>query len=460
MSFASCFIAVVLFVVAGNFSLTETQAADTPGLLVVHPGNPRYVMVKDDPNRKAVCLNGAHTWAEFQTYRQETFDYNDWLTELGSWRHNFMRGWIWEDGFYSPLPHAKVGNKYDLTKYDSAFFDRLKTRIRDAGRHGLYVGVMLFQGWSVIGEERSRTPLPWPTHPFHPDNNINGINGDPVGDGNGQEIHTLQIPAVTRLQEAYVRKFIDELNDFDNIVWEIGNECNRDSAPWQYHMVDVIKRYEATKPKQHLVWLNLSPPECFASECPADIVSPSGSRVYLRTPPVADGNKVVIADSDHISPLRVTHEWAWKSFVRGLHPILMDCKYQGLTWWSGRSFQSDHPKWQQLRDALTVIRDYADRTNLAAMVPQAASTDSPSSTRYCLYEHGKEYFVYQPERETPFSVELPAGSYRYEWINPVAGKTRAGVVESKGGEVTFTAPFPWPAGLYVTASSANQQVER
>ena len=449
----------VLFLVVSQFNFTQTRAADTPVLLVVHPDNPRYVMVKDDPTRKAVCLTGAHTWAEFQTYRQETFDYNGWLRKLAGWKHNFMRGWIWEDGFYGPLPYVTVGKKYDLTKYNSVFFDRLKTRIREARQHGLYVSVMLFQGWSVIGKERSRTPLPWPRHPFHPDNNINDINGDPNGDGNGQEIHTLQVPAVTRLQEAYVKHFIDELNDFDNIVWEIGNECNRNSAPWQYHTIDLIKRYEATKPKQHLVWINLSPPECFASKCHADIVSPSGSRVYFHAPPAADGKHVIIADSDHISPLRVTHEWAWKSFARGLHPILMDCKYQGLTWWKGRSFQPDHPKWQQLRDAITVIQSYADSVNLIGMAPQTEGADSPSSTRYCLYEHGKKYLVYQPAHKTPFTVELPAGSYRYEWINPVVGRTNVGVIESKGGKASFTAPFPWPAGLYLTVSSAAERTE-
>ena len=452
-----CLPVILLFAAVAQSSLTHVRAADAPGLLVVHPDNPRYVMAKGDPTRKAVCLTGAHTWAEFQTYREETFDYDDWIGELAGWKQNLMRGWIWEDGYYGPLPYARVGDRYDLTRYNPAFFDSLKTRIRKAGGHGLYVSVMLFQGWSVLGEGRSRTPPPWPRHPFHRDNNINNINGDPNADGDGREIHTLQIPAVTRLQEAYVEHFIDELNDFDNIVWEIGNECNRDSAQWQYHMIDFVKRYEAKKTKQHLVWVNLSPPECFASKCHADIVSPSGSAVYFNAPPAADGTRVIVADSDHISPLRVTHEWAWKSFARGLNPVLMDCKYQGLTWWSGRGFQPQHPKWQQLRNALTVIRGYADRMNLGATVPQAASVDSPSSTRYCLYEDGKEYLVYQPERETPFTVELPAGSYRYEWINPVAGKTQAGIVESRGGRVRFAAPIPWPAGLYVTAASTPDE---
>ena len=40
----------------------------------------------------------------------------------------------------------------------------------------------------------------WVYHPFNRVNNINGIDGDPNGDGEGTETHTLQIPAVTKLQ--------------------------------------------------------------------------------------------------------------------------------------------------------------------------------------------------------------------------------------------------------------------
>ncbi|UCD28224.1 MAG: hypothetical protein JSV03_14210 [Planctomycetota bacterium] len=426
----------------------NTRAASGPGLLVVHPDNPRYLMVKGDTAKKIVYLTGAHTWAEFQTYKDEKFDYTDWLSKLAGWKYNFMRGWMWEDDYYSPLPFKKKGGKYDLKSYNLDYFKRLKKRIEQAADRKIYVSVMLFEGWSVM-DKRSRDPAPWPRHPYNINNNINGINGDPNGDGDGREVHTLAIPAVTALQEAYVKHFIDELNKYDHIIWEIGNECNRDSAKWQYHMIDYIKSYEASKPKQHLVWLNLGEKEVFDPQCHAEVVSPGGSKTYFWDPPAATGRKVVIADSDHIRPLNVTYEWAWKSFTRGLQPILMDCKYQGLTWWKGRGFQPKHPKWQKLRDALSVMLSYANKMNLVKMVPQKEKTKTPSGTGYCLYEAGKEYMVYQPAAKQPFTVELPGGVYRYEWINPVSGKDRTGTVESKGGNTSFTAPFPWPAGLYL-----------
>jgi hypothetical protein len=210
---------MLLFLVAFPFFTAPARVVAQPGLLVVHPANPRYLMVKNDPDRKAVFLTGAHTWAEFQTYREETFDYEDWLSKLAGQNYNLMRGWIWEDALYRPLPYANAKDKFDLARHNASFFDRLKDRVRRAARRDLYVSVMLFQGWSVLGEGRSRVPAPWPHHPFHRDNNTNGIDGDPEQTGNGHATHTLQIPAVTRLQEAYVKPVVDELNEFDNVIW-------------------------------------------------------------------------------------------------------------------------------------------------------------------------------------------------------------------------------------------------
>jgi hypothetical protein len=50
----------------------------------------------------------------------------------------------------------------------------------------------------------------------------------------------LQLFAVTRLQEAYVRKVIDAVNDLDNVLYEISNESDDSSKDWQYHLIRFI----------------------------------------------------------------------------------------------------------------------------------------------------------------------------------------------------------------------------
>ena len=106
-----------------------------------------------------------------------------------------------------------------------------------AGEMGFYVSIMLFDSWSV--EHRGT----WKGHPFHASNNVNGINGDPDNNGVGIETHTLKIPAVTKLQEAYARKVVDTVNDLDNVLYEISNESEY-GADWHNHFARVIQEYE------------------------------------------------------------------------------------------------------------------------------------------------------------------------------------------------------------------------
>lgn len=69
---------------------------------------------------------------------------------------------------------------------------RLRRRVVEAANQGVYVSVMLFEGWAM-----QRMKNAWLSHPFHPDNNINGIDGDRNGDGRGLELHTLGMVADT-----------------------------------------------------------------------------------------------------------------------------------------------------------------------------------------------------------------------------------------------------------------------
>ena len=62
----------------------------------------------------------------------------------------------------------------------TAHFDRLRTRVRKAGERGIYVSVMLFQGWSSAKGWLGGTP--WRGHPYHPDNNVQGWSGNTRGD--------------------------------------------------------------------------------------------------------------------------------------------------------------------------------------------------------------------------------------------------------------------------------------
>jgi len=453
-------ITIVSTLLSGNAVIAQSA----PGPLVVHPDNGRYFMVQGDRRKRAIYLTGSHVWCNLQRYHSDNSDFNidfdEFLSTLEKHQHNFIRGWHWEDMHYHPLPFARTGPgeardgqpKFDLSRYNQAYYDHLRGRIVAAGKRGIYVSVMLFQGWSIDNKGGGRTPNPWPLHPFNESNNINGIDGDSNGDGISLELHTLKsdgfgiAPEVTALQAAYVKHSIDQLNDLDNLVWEITNESHDGSINWQYHIIQLIHDYEKTKPRQHLVWMNFYSREVSNAclfEGPADVVSPHNSKTNYREPPPAKGDKIVILDTDHLWGVGGNPAWVWKAFTRGYHPIFMD-PLHNIEWYR-RKWRARDPRWIAIRTAMGHARNYARRMDLSTAKPLPAL----SSTRYCLANPGKEYLVFQPQ-PGQFWVRLEAGRYSYEWFNPYAGSvTATATSKTPGGDEPFTPPFGGSAILYL-----------
>jgi len=445
----------------------ETEGKPTTSPLQVHPENPRYFT---DGSGKAIYLTGSHLGWELQDDawgREHIFDYPGFWDFLVHHNHNLIRMWVVEHTRWDtsnpkavayPMPYYRTGPgkaldgglKFDLNKFDPAYFKRLRSRVIAAGERGIYVIVMLFQGFSV---HKRRGRNPWFGHPFNKRNNINGIETDVNGDGDGREIHTLGNPAITALQEAYVRKVIDTVNDQNNVLYEIANEAGTYSTDWQYYMIHRIKDYQADKAKQHPVGMTAQIPSgrknnevLFSS--PADWVSPNSEGGYRTNPPTSDGRKVILIDTDHLwgvggnSP-----EWVWKSFCRGLNPIYMDSYIEQETKQLDRIDNRDlDPRWEPIRWAMGHTRMLADQINLADMVGHI----DLASTKYCLANPGDEYLIYQPISSRPFHVNLKAGAYRFEWFNPRSGKfVKQGTIIAKDGEQTFHAPFEGDVVIHI-----------
>jgi hypothetical protein len=448
-----------------NTSGTSNKTSDT-SLLHVSAANPRYF---EDGSGHVVYLTGSHNWSNFQDYGSvgqstQVFDYNSYLNFLQSHNMNLIRlwnfeGWSYCDGMASPnynvpLPYLRTGPgtaldgglKYDLNQFNQAYFDRLRSRVQAAQADGIYVSIMLFQGWS------SCSTGVWPGHPYNASNNINGVNGDLNGDGTGKEIHSLQNGStIDALQKAYIRKVVDTVNDLDNVLFEIENEENPDdNVSWQDSIVGYIKSYESPKPNQHPVGITtpwsseVTSSELFASS--ADWISPSGSWGYGSNPPAATGQKVVLADTDHIFGMGGDSAWVWETFTRGNNPIYMDDLSQNSTMESARV-------------AMGQTRSYANKMNLAAMMPR----DDLTSTSYALANPGQEYLAYNPSGGS-FSVNLSdaaqSDSFSVEWFNPGSGAADLSTGVSTGGTVaggamrTFSPPFPGGVVLYLVKQSS------
>ena len=439
------------------------------GPLAVHPKNPRYF--QNTATGKVVYLTGSHTWANLVDIGPKDppprFDFAACLDFMQRLNHNFIRMWTWEPVTWNtkanresrihtaaPQPWARTGPgkaldgkpRFDLKKFNPAYFDRLRSRISAARNRGIYVSVMLFEGWALQFSLGA-----WEGHPFHPKNNINGIDGDLNKDGKGVEIHTLANKAVTALQEAYVRKVIDTVNDLDNVLYEISNENHPPSTEWQYHIIRYVKKYEKSKPKQHPVGMTFqyrAGKNKTLFDSPADWVSPNREGGYRDDPPAADGRKVVLNDTDHLWGIGGNQPWVWKSFVRGHNPIFMD-PYDGVV--LGKPLDA---RWDPIRRSMGYTRTYAEKMNLAAMLPRI----DLASTKYCLANPGKEYLVYNPAADkAAITVELKTGAYEYEWFDPNKGKVASsGTIKAKDGEQAFQTPFKGDAVLYITHARSQK----
>lgn len=514
---------VAVMTITADAQRTSTVA----GPLVVSRTNPRYFTIASghESAGRAVYLTGSHIWNNLHdgmgpgsacAAAPERFDYEAYLTFLSERGHNFIRLWRWEQfksqaagGSYhlcmSPQPWPRTGAgmakdgkpKFDLSKFDQTFFDRLRERVIAAGSAGIYVGVMFFDGWAL---HLSPVPDNVEGHPFYSANNVNDVGITSIVD---YQVLPLD-RQVQALQEAYIKKMVDTLHDLPNVLYEVANESSGggavskefaqmmgfpdvpewgNSTEWQYWVIDVVKQYEKVKGYDtHPMGMTMQFPVAdqtkvndplFASS--ADWISPgyddeifTGGRHpmapgalpsrWYDNPPPSDGRKVIISDSDHYATGKGDAMWAWKSFLRGHHPILMDFGLiAGVNPADPSAAAPGLPSYASVeatRYAMGDTRRYAERMQLMETTPRA----DLSSTGYALANPGHEYLVLQPHESAAFTVKLGpgGGTYTVEWYNVTTRETVTGgtiVKAEREGERSFTPPFAGPAVMYLKRSN-------
>jgi len=235
----------------------------------LHPDNPHYFLFRGKPT---VLIGSTEHYGAVLNL---DFDYVKYLDELKSKGLNVTRTFT---GFYvepqgafgiarntlAPLEgklicpwarsnepgYAVGGNKFDLTKWDEAYFARLKDFIREAGKRDIVVELDLF---SNIYDT-----IQWKLSPLYFTNNINNLAA--VKDH--KEILSLKHPEIIKIQEQMVEKILTELNDFDNLYYEICNEPYFGDLlaleSWEKHMTEFTHRTESKLGKNHLISNNIA----------------------------------------------------------------------------------------------------------------------------------------------------------------------------------------------------------
>jgi hypothetical protein len=513
-------IGIVLCAMIPIFALTDlargasslATSASTSGPITAPlsalPINPNYF---SDGSGKAVYLTGSHTWNDFQDWGANEspmpFDFAAYVNKLVAHNHNFTLLWQTElptlcglptttssppDFTVTPMPWQRSGPdnasdgklKFDLTKFNQIYFDRLRERVQLLGAARIYAGVYFFSAQWLL-----RFRCPGDGYPFTGSNNTNGID-----DGGGTGATTMTAPnAITAIQDAFVEKVIDTLNDLPNVLWIVSNEAPPNSTWWNSHLITLARSYEAGKPVQHpigyAVLADFNDSVILNSD--ADWIAPAASRPHSRLGDFLDrwvtngvirwmidrwfpitncgsghpSCKVTINDSDHSyfgmwnDSAQLNRNFFWNNFTLGNHTLFMDpyvvyypreTRNICLSPVNGICSEPDS-RWDNVRNTMGFIRDYAERMNLAAMTAQGNLT----STGHALANTNAtnaEFLIYAPVGGG-FTVNLSRnkGQFAVEWMNPATGAKAAGPSVSGGAPRAFQPPFNGDAVLYLAA---------
>jgi len=351
-------------------------------------------------------------------------------------------------------PWARSGTKFDLTKWNTEYFARLKKLMAAADKAGIVVEMTLFC-------PLYREAL-WRASPMNAANNVNG-----VGKCRRTEVLTLKHKRLVELQVGFTKKIVSELNAFDNLYFEVCNEpyFGGVTVEWQHRIADTIIRTEADLPKKHLVSMNIANGK-------KKVVKPhkgvSIFNFHYCVPPdtvaMNYGLGKVIGENE--TGFRGRHDFLYRS--EGWDFLLAGGGlYNNLDY----SFTPKHPdgtllKYKSpgggspaLRKQLRILKEFLYSFDFVRMKPDNSLVKSASGglSARVLGRRGKAYAIYirvplprKPKNirnhlkdrvKTTLVLNLPAGQYRTEWVNVKTGKTiQSEKIAHKDGEATLKSP--------------------
>ncbi len=429
--------------------------------IALHPDNPHYFQYKGKP---LLLVTSAEHYGALLNL---DFDYNRYFDELASERMNLTRTFT---GVYceppgafnignntlAPLPNRLItpwarssepgykngGNKFDLTQWDPAYFERLKSFMQEADKRDIMVEFTLF---CPFYEDTM-----WVFSPLHPLNNVNSTPDIPRTD-----VYTTDKSGkLFEIQKALVRKLVTELNGFNNIIFEICNEpyFGGVTMEWQHAIADVIIDAEKSLPKKHLISQNIANATKLI-ENPHPNISVFNfhyayppvavAQNYHLNKPIGDNETGFNGSSDSIYRFE-----GWRFMLAG------GALYNNLDYSFTPGHEAGDYKYNDktpgggsdaLRKQLGYLRKFMERFNFLKMSPDSLLIDPEQSKniRYnAISEKGNQYAVYLLDlHSSSLTLNIPDGRYEVQWMHPLTGKyEKARTEKSTNNRLTLEVP--------------------
>lgn len=436
------------------FAAQSTRA--TPFHL--HPENPHYFLFRGEPT--LLITSAEHYGAVLNA----DFDYARYLEALASDDLNntriFVGAYCEQPGDFgiarntlAPAPgrficpwsrsdqpgYANGGNKFDLGRWDAAYFKRLKDFVAQAGARGIVVEVNLF--CPFYKEDM------WDLSPMNAANNINDVGA--VG---REQVYTLdESGGLLDIQVQMVRKVAAELKDFDNIYYEIMNEPYARDVPmiWQEHIVDALVEAETALGVRHLISLNIANDKAQVKEVHPQV---SLLNFHYAWPPatVPMNYHLNRAIGDNETGFKGTDDFHYRregwAFILAGGALYNNLDYSFAVGYEDGTFA--YPAEQPgggtaaLRAQLRVLGAFIRSFDFVHMAPFGGIADLPENLAvYALAAPGQQYAVYLchsgkeagAETSATLTLDLPQGTYRAEWIDTLSGERSGGESFAHGG---------------------------
>ncbi len=288
--------------------------------------------------------------------------------------------------------YANGGNKFDLSKWDMAYFERLKDFVAQADRRDIIVEITLFS--SIYDQTH------WDINPQNPANNINGLPDIPY-----TEVHSLAQKEYLFHQENMVKKIVKELNGFDNIYFEIFNEPYADgiSEDWHHHMAGIMAETESALPKKHIISYNYENAHARIDHLPGYYSLVNFH--YARPEAVLLNSHLKVPIGNNETGFKGNDDWpyrveAWAFMLAG-GALVNHLDYSFAVGYEGGDF--DYPKSQPgggnagLRMQLGFLRRFLEEMDFTRMKPDLSFVQhisDPEISSQVLSLEDEKYLVY------------------------------------------------------------------
>jgi hypothetical protein len=459
-------------------------------VLKLHPKNHHYFLYRNKP--AVIIGSGEH----YGAVMNGNFDYTLYLRTLQQEGLNatrlFTGAYFEKPGAFgierntmAPsensllLPWQKNGERYNLTKWNEAFFHRLHNFMQKAEQAGVIVEATLFSSYYGAG---------WAYHPFNGKNNHNNTPADLPH----TRTNTLHNGSLLSFQEAYVRKLVRELNRYDNLYFEIQNEpwadskdtviqwndylqptdlkepgnfwkatlemASAESRDWHKTVTSWITDEEKGLPKRHLISHNIAnfgapvtEPDPRISIYTFHYAGPRAVTLNYNVDKAIGFNETGFAGKSDDTYRRQ----AWRFLFSG-GSLFNHLDYSFSAGHESGDDTANHAPGggsPAFRKSLGVLKRYLEGLDIATLQPAPEVVNHAEGCFAYVMKDAKKVVVYtEPflSKGSRLRLKLQPGAYRLVWTDAVTGQ-QISTAQQRATSSVFTLPLPIGAGDMVLA---------